>query len=95
MLSAVRHCSDRASPAEMMKTINELDAVALTCDLPAHGLVRGDVGTAVLVHGNGAAFEVEFVGYDGHAVALLTLERTQVRPLQNRDIPHARELSHA
>lgn len=40
-------------------------AVALTCDLPSHGLVRGDVGTAVLVHGNGAAFEVEFVGYDG------------------------------
>jgi hypothetical protein len=48
-----------------MNTINELDAVALTCDQPEHGLVRGDVGTAVLVHGNGAAFEVEFVGYDG------------------------------
>jgi hypothetical protein len=78
-----------------MKTINELDAVALTCDLPAHGLLRGDVGTAVLVHGNGKAFEVEFVGYDGHTVALLTLEREQVRPLQTRDIPHARELEHA
>jgi len=76
-----------------MNTINELDAVALTCDLPAHGLVCGDVGTAVLVHGNGAAFEVEFVGYDGHTVALLTLERAQVRPLQTRDIPHARELA--
>ena len=62
-----------------MNTINELDAVALTCDQPEHGLVRGDVGTAVLVHGKGAAFEVEFVGYDGHTVALLTLERSQVR----------------
>ena len=78
-----------------MKTINELDAVALTCDLPDHGLVRGDVGTAVLVHNNGAAFEVEFVGYDGHTVALTTLERSQVRPLHNHDIPHARELEHA
>ena len=78
-----------------MKTINELDAVALTCDLTAHGLVRGDVGTAVLVHGNGKAFEVEFVGYDGHTVALLTLEQNQVRPLQTHDIPHARELEHA
>ena len=78
-----------------MNPINELDAVALTCDLPAHGLVRGDVGTAVLVHGNGAAFEAEFVGYDGHTVALLTLERDQVRPLQTHDIPHARELEHA
>lgn len=78
-----------------MSTINELDAVALTCDLPKHGLVRGDVGAAVLVHGNGAAFEVEFVGYDGHTVALLTLERSQVRPLDTHDIPHARELAHA
>lgn len=78
-----------------MNTINELDAVALTCDLPEHGLVRGDVGTAVLVHDQGAAFEVEFVGYDGHTVALLTLERGQVRPLRTHDIPHARELLHA
>jgi hypothetical protein len=79
----------------MMNTINELDAVALTCDLPEYRLVRGDVGTAVLAHGNGSAFEVEFVGYDGHTVALLTLDRAQVRPLQTRDIPHARELEHA
>jgi hypothetical protein len=78
-----------------MNTIEELDAVALTCDLPEQGLVRGDVGTAVLVHGEGAAFEVEFVGYDGRTVALLTLERAQVRPLDAHDIPHARELEHA
>jgi uncharacterized protein DUF4926 len=78
-----------------MNLIKELDPVALTCDLPKHGLVRGDVGTVVLVHGDGAAFEVEFVGYDGHTIALLTLERSQVRPLDTRDIPHARELEHA
>ena len=78
-----------------MNTINELDAVALTCDLPKHGLVRGDVGTAVLVHDNGAAFEVEFVGYDGHTVALVTLERSQVRSLRANDVPHARELASA
>jgi hypothetical protein len=56
-------------------------------------LVRGNVGTAVLVHGDGAAFEVEFVGYDGHTVALLTLGRDQIRPLDSHDIPHARDLS--
>ena len=78
-----------------MSTINELEAVALTCDLPGHGLVRGDVGTAVLSHGNGAAFEVEFVGYDGHTIALLTLERAQVRPLATNDIPHVRALNAA
>ncbi len=78
-----------------MKPIQELDAVALTGDLPAHGLKRGDVGTAVLVHGDGQAFEVEFVGYDGHTVALLTLERGQVRALRANDVPHARELASA
>ena len=76
-----------------MNTIKELDAVALTCDLPEQGLKRGDVGTVVLVHGNGVAFEMEFAGYDGHTVALITLERHQVRPLQASDIPHARELA--
>ena len=78
-----------------MNTIKELDAVALTCDLPEHGLKGGDVGTAVLVHGRGEAFEVEFVGYDGHTVALVTLEDSQVRPLEASDIPHARTLAMA
>ena len=78
-----------------MRNIKELDAVALTGDLPEHGLKRGDVGTAVLVHGDGEAFEVEFVGYDGQTVALLTLEQAQVRPLRAGDIPHARELASA
>ena len=78
-----------------MNNIKELDAVALTCDLPERGLKRGDVGTAVLVHGNAEAFEVEFVGYDGSTVALLTLEGTQVRALRAGDIPHARKLASA
>lgn len=38
------------------------------------------------------AFEVEFVGYDGHTVALVTLDAARVRPLHARDLPHAREL---
>ena len=76
-----------------MNNIKELDVVALTCDLPEHGLKRGDVGTAVLVHGHGEAFEVEFVDYNGHTVALLTLELPQIRSLRAGDIPHARELA--
>ncbi|PZR71982.1 MAG: DUF4926 domain-containing protein [Chthoniobacterales bacterium] len=85
----------RASASETIKAINELDPVALTSDLPEQGLKRGDVGTAVLVHGEGKALEVEFVGYDGHTVALVTLERDKVRPLRASDIPHARELGPA
>jgi hypothetical protein len=84
---------DCAPSSQMMKPINELDVVALTCELNAQGLVPGDVGTVVLVHGGGAAFEVEFVGYDGHTVALVTLERDQVRTLEAGDIPQARGLS--
>lgn len=78
-----------------MNKIKELDPVALTYDLPEQGLKQGDVGTAVLVHGERKAFEVEFVAYDGHTVALLTLECDQVRPLRAGDIPHARELAPA
>jgi hypothetical protein len=76
-----------------MNNIKELDPVALTCDLPNCGLKRGDVGTAVLVHGDDEAFEVEFVDYDGQTVALVTLENTQIRMLHAGDIPHARELT--
>jgi hypothetical protein len=78
-----------------MNEINELDTVALTSDLPNHGLKRGDVGAVVLVHENRAAFEVEFVAYDGHTVALLTLDSSKLRALRERDIPHARELDAA
>jgi hypothetical protein len=78
-----------------MNHIKELDPVALTCDLADAGLKTGDVGTAVLVHRGGEAFEVEFVGYDGHTVALLTLDAGQVRPLRAGDIPHARQLAAA
>ncbi len=78
-----------------MNRINELEPVALTCDLPSHGLRRGDVGTVVLVHRDGAAFEVEFVGYDGQTVALVTLDHDRVRALQAGDIPHVRVLAAA
>ena len=76
-----------------MNTINELDAVALTCDLPERGLVRGDVGTAVLVHGNGAAFEVEFVSLTGKTIAVATLPIDAVRPVCDREIAHVRHVA--
>jgi hypothetical protein len=82
-----RHITSSMISPQTMNTINELDAVALTCDLPAHGLQRGDVGSAVLVHGEGAAFEVGFVGYDGHTVALVTPENSQVRPAARQRHP--------
>ena len=53
----------------MMK---ELDTVVLTEDLPAHGLLRGDLGTVVLVHSAGG-YEVEFMTLDGETLAVVSL----------------------
>ena len=72
--------------------INELDLVALTRDLPAHGLRRGDVGTVVHRYRDGLAFEVEFVSGAGATLAILTLEPPDVRPLGGHDIFHVRDL---
>jgi len=33
----------------------ELEDVILECDLPKHGLRRGDIGTVVLIHRGGEA----------------------------------------
>ena len=73
--------------------IRELDAVVLECDLPEHGLKRGDVGTVVLVHGNGAGYEVEFTALDGETVAVATLSAAQLREVGSGEIAHARGLA--
>jgi len=73
--------------------INEHDRVVLTADLRNERLESGDVGTVVRVHGNGSAFEVEFVALDGKTVALVTVERTQVRPVEHLEITHARRVA--
>ena len=69
--------------------IRELDSVVLACDLPEHGLKRGDVGTVVLVHA-GAGYEVEFMTLDGETLAVVTLREEQLRPIGRREIAHAR-----
>ena len=72
--------------------IHELDSVVLATDLPEHGLERGDIGTVVLVHGGGEGFEVEFVTLDGQTVAVATLLASQVRPITQKEIAHARPI---
>lgn len=71
-----------------------LDAVALTHDLPEHGLRRGDVGTVVYIYGPDA-FEVEFVTGGGTTVAVLTLGPDAVRLLETSDLLHVRERENA
>ena len=69
----------------------ELTAVVLRCDLSEHGLQAGDVGTVVGAYGNGG-YEVEFLTADGGTVAVVTLSDTDIRPMSDREILHAREL---
>ncbi|MGB8432710.1 MAG: DUF4926 domain-containing protein [Burkholderiales bacterium] len=73
--------------------IREHDSVALMRDLAAEGLVKGDVGTVVHAYEGGAAYEVEFVNYEGETIAVATLEAAAVRAVGTRDVPHVREVT--
>jgi hypothetical protein len=70
--------------------INELDLVVLKRDLPTERLTAGDVGTVVLVHQQGAGYEVEFTTLSGDTVAVVNLDASDVRPVEAREIVHAR-----
>jgi hypothetical protein len=73
--------------------MQELDLVVLARGIEEHHLEVGDVGAIVHAYSNGAAFEVEFVTAEGTTVAVLTLTSTDIRPLQAREILHARPLA--
>ncbi len=73
--------------------IKEHDLVVLTVPLLSEGLETGDVGTVVHIHKDGQAYKVEFLTLDGDTAAVATLEASQVRPVNKRDITHARDLS--
>ena len=62
----------------MANTIQLLDVVALTEDLPENRLWRGQVGTVVDILADGAAFEVEFCDRDGRTYASLGLRPDQI-----------------
>lgn len=72
--------------------IKEHDRIVLTSDLPNEGLKAGDVGTVVHIHKRGEAFEVEFMTLEGDTVAVATVLSSQVRPVSDRDITHARPM---
>ena len=65
----------------MAETIRILDVVALTEDLPAQGLYRGQVGTIVEDLAPDV-FEVEFCDNDGRAYAMLPLRANQLMVLR-------------
>ena len=73
--------------------IKEHDCVVLTHDIPDEGLESGDVGTAIHVHRDRTAYEVEFTTLTGDNIAVATVLPSQLRPVSKRDIAHVRELA--
>lgn len=68
-----------------------LDTVVLDRDLPEHGLKRGDLGTVVETY-RPDGLEVEFVTASGRTQAVVTLKKSQVRAVADRDLISVRRL---
>lgn len=68
-----------------MSDLKPFDVVALLEDLPARGLLRGQVGTVVETVAPGV-FEVEFSDNDGRTYASLALRSDQLMVLHHRPV---------
>jgi hypothetical protein len=80
--SAIDELFRKVKALEMHTTPALLDVVALLMDVPAHGLVRGQVGTIVeLLEG---AYEVEFSDDEGRTYAELAVPQDQLLVLHHR-----------
>jgi hypothetical protein len=75
--------------------IEELERVALTVELPEHGLSVGDIGMVVHVYSGGKGYEVEFVTLNGDLIALVSVYPDQIRPLDRNEIANARRVKFA
>ncbi len=69
----------------MNTSLNILDVVALTEDLPGQGLYRGQVGTVVEDLAPDV-FEIEFSDDEGHTYATLGLRAEQLMVLHHRPV---------
>jgi Domain of unknown function (DUF4926) len=67
----------------MNSSIQLLDVIALTEDLPERKLLRGQVGTVVEMLDD-CVYEVEFTDDDGRAYASLALRANQIMVLHYR-----------
>jgi Domain of unknown function (DUF4926) len=80
----------------MNKTLDLLEMVIATVDLPNEKVMPGDLGTIVQVYATPhLAYEVEFVNPDGATRALMTLTPDQIRRLEPTDVITTRPLSFA
>ena len=71
----------------MKNTINLLDVVALTENIPKLGLLRGEVGAVVECHSENA-FEVEFVAQGWIYLCACGIEGRAAYPIARETKPH-------
>lgn len=67
----------------MNESINLLDVVALTEDIPQKNLLRGQMGTVVETLGPGI-YEVEFSDDNGRTFAMASVRESQLMVLRHR-----------
>jgi len=72
--------------------IEEHRRAVLTVDLPESHLKAGDVGVIVHVYSTGKAYEVEFFTLDGQTLDVVTVDASQLRPVGEMEVMHARSL---
>jgi hypothetical protein len=87
-----RICALRHRVSRIGNMYKLLDTVVLDCDLPEHGLRRGDLGAVVDLH-EPDGLEVEFVLASGRTQALLTLNAGDVRAVGDGDLIAVRDRS--
>ena len=73
--------------------------MVLTGDLPNKKLMKGDIGTVVMIHpkvklvSSDRGFEIEFFTLDGNTLAVETLLPNQIRPVKTNEVAHVREVA--
>jgi hypothetical protein len=75
-----------------MNEIKLYSEIVLMNDKPSVSLLKGDVGIVVEIYGNNEGYEVEFMTKEGRAVAIETLDVSEIRAISTRDMLHIREL---
>ena len=71
--------------------LNEHTQIVLKRALPNLGLEPDDVGVVVHVHGQGKAYEVEFLTLDGNTIGVETVEACDLRQASGKAVPHERK----
>ena len=75
--------------------MQELERVALTEDLPQHGLKIGDIGMILHIYADHKGYEVEFVTLSHELIALVSFYPSQIRQLEQDEIASARRVKTA